>query len=75
MVAEPKRERRPRSGLHKEEGVPAGDFIVDPEGVIRFVSSTTFGRRNVDEVLRVLERSRPTSCAPALKRASHLEVA
>jgi len=58
MLADTKRELSSALGvLHKEEGVPLrATFIVDPEGVIRFVSVNDLSvGRNVDEVLRVLD--------------------
>lgn len=58
MLADLKRELSQSLGiLDPHEGVcQRATFIVDPEGVIRFVSVTDLGvGRNVDEVLRVLD--------------------
>ncbi|CAM2005726.1 peroxiredoxin [Acanthopleuribacter pedis] len=58
MVADTKRELSQALGiLHKEEGVALrATFIVDPEGIIRWVSVNDLSvGRNVDEVLRVLD--------------------
>jgi peroxiredoxin (alkyl hydroperoxide reductase subunit C) len=58
MLADTKRELATALGiLHKGEGVPLrATFIVDPEGIIRFVSVNDLSvGRNVDEVLRVLD--------------------
>jgi alkyl hydroperoxide reductase subunit AhpC len=58
MVADTKRELSTALGvLHKEEGVPLrATFVVDPDGVIRFVSVNDLAvGRSVDEVLRVLD--------------------
>ena len=65
MLADTKRELSTELGiLHKEEGVCLrATYIVDPEGVIRFVSINDLSvGRNVDEVLRVLDalRGEPT---------------
>jgi peroxiredoxin (alkyl hydroperoxide reductase subunit C) len=57
MLADTKRELSTALGiLDKKEGVPLrATFIVDPEGVIRWVSVNDLNvGRNVDEVLRVL---------------------
>ena len=52
--------------LHKGEGVAMrATFIVDPEGVIRFVSVTDLDvGRNVDEVLRVLDALQTDELCP-----------
>ena len=58
MLADTKRELSAALGvLHREEGVPLrATFIIDPEGVIRFVGVNDLSvGRNVDEVLRVLD--------------------
>jgi alkyl hydroperoxide reductase subunit AhpC len=58
MLADVKRELSVALGiLHKGEGVPLrATFIVDPEGVIRWVSVNDLSvGRNVPEVLRVLD--------------------
>lgn len=58
MLADKKRELCQALGiLHPQEGVPLrATFIVDPQGVIRFVSVHDLDvGRNVDEVLRTLD--------------------
>ncbi len=58
MLADHKRELSTALGiLHPREGVPLrATFLVDPEGVIRFVSVNDLSvGRSVDEVLRVLD--------------------
>jgi peroxiredoxin (alkyl hydroperoxide reductase subunit C) len=58
MLADTKRELSTELGvLHHDAGVCLrATYIVDPEGVIRFVSVNDLSvGRNVDEVLRVLE--------------------
>ena len=58
MLADTKRELSSALGiLHKEAGVALrATFIVDPEGVIRWVSVNDLSvGRNVDETLRVLD--------------------
>ncbi len=58
MLADTKRELSIALGiLHKEAGVPLrATFIVDPEGVIRWVSVNDLSvGRNVDDTLRVLD--------------------
>ena len=58
MLADTKRELSAELGiLHREAGVCLrATYIVDPDGVIRFVSVNDLSvGRNVDEVLRVLE--------------------
>jgi peroxiredoxin (alkyl hydroperoxide reductase subunit C) len=58
MLADTKRDLASELGiLHKDEGVCLrATYIVDPDGVIRFVSVNDLSvGRNVDEVLRVLD--------------------
>ena len=58
MLADTKRELSTALGiLHKDAGVPLrATFIVDPQGVIRWVSVNDLKvGRSVDEVLRVLD--------------------
>jgi peroxiredoxin (alkyl hydroperoxide reductase subunit C) len=58
MLADTKRELSTTLGiLHKEEGVPLrATFIVDPEGVIRWINVNDLSvGRNVDEVMRALD--------------------
>ena len=58
MLADTRRELATSLGiLHKTEGVPLrATFIVDPDGIIRFVSVNDLSvGRNVDEVLRGLD--------------------
>ena len=58
MISDIKHELSAALGiLHKEAGVALrATFIVDPEGVIRFVSVNDLSvGRNPDEVLRVLD--------------------
>jgi peroxiredoxin (alkyl hydroperoxide reductase subunit C) len=58
MLADTKRELATALGiLHRDEGVALrATYIVDPEGVIRFVGVNDLSvGRNVDEVLRVLD--------------------
>jgi lipoyl-dependent peroxiredoxin subunit C len=58
LLADTKRELAEALGiLHREEGVALrATFIVDPEGIIRWVSVNDLSvGRNVDEVLRVLD--------------------
>ncbi|MFO0677130.1 MAG: peroxiredoxin [Polyangiaceae bacterium] len=58
MLADVKRELSTALGiLHKQDGVPLrATFIVDPEGIIRFVNVNDLSAgRSVDEVLRVLD--------------------
>ena len=52
--------------LHKQDGVAMrATYIVDPEGVIRFVSVTDMNvGRNVDEVLRVLDALQTDELCP-----------
>ena len=67
MLADTKRELSTALGmLHKEDGVALrATFIVDPEGVIRFVSVNDLSvGRNVDEVLRVLDALQTDELCP-----------
>jgi peroxiredoxin (alkyl hydroperoxide reductase subunit C) len=67
MLADTKRELSTALGiLHNEEGVPLRvTYIVDPEGVIRFVSANDLSvGRNVDEVLRVLDALQTDELCP-----------
>jgi len=68
MLADIKRELSSALGiLDPEAGVAQrATFIVDPQGVVRFVYVTDLNvGRSPEEVLRVLTRFRRTSCAPA----------
>jgi lipoyl-dependent peroxiredoxin subunit C len=67
MLADTRRELSTALGvLHKQEGVPLRvTYIVDPEGVIRFVSANDLSvGRNVDEVLRVLDALQTDELCP-----------
>ena len=67
MLADTKRELSSALGvLHKQEGVPLrATFIVDPEGVIRFVEVNDLSvGRNVDEILRVLDALQTDELCP-----------
>ena len=67
MLADTKRELSTSLGvLHKEEGVPLrATFIVDPNGVIRWVSVNDLSvGRNVDEVVRVLDALQTDELTP-----------
>ncbi len=67
MVADMKRELSTALGiLHKEAGVALrATFIVDPTGIIRFVSVNDLSvGRNVDEVLRVLDALQTDELCP-----------
>jgi lipoyl-dependent peroxiredoxin subunit C len=67
MLADTKRELSSALGiLDKSEGVPLRvTYIVDPEGVIRFVSANDLSvGRNVDEVLRVLDALQTDELCP-----------
>ena len=67
MVADTKRELASALGiLHKEAGVALrATFIVDPTGIIRFVSVNDLSvGRNVDEVLRVLDALQTDELCP-----------
>jgi peroxiredoxin (alkyl hydroperoxide reductase subunit C) len=67
MLADTRRELSSALGvLHKQDGVALrATFIVDPEGVIRFVSVNDLSvGRNVDEVLRVLDALQTDELCP-----------
>jgi lipoyl-dependent peroxiredoxin subunit C len=67
MVADTKRELSTALGiLHKEEGVPLrATFVVDPEGIIRFVAVNDLSvGRSVDEILRVLDALQTDELCP-----------
>jgi len=67
MVADTKRELASALGiLHKDEGVALrATFIVDPEGIIRWVNANDLSvGRNVDEVLRVLDALQTDELCP-----------
>lgn len=67
MLADTKRELSEKLGvLHKEEGVALrATFIVDPDGIIRFVSVNDLSvGRNVDEVLRTLDALQTDELCP-----------
>jgi peroxiredoxin (alkyl hydroperoxide reductase subunit C) len=67
MLSDLKRELSASFGvLHKEEGVALrATFVVDPEGVIRFVSVNDLSvGRNVGEVLRVLDALQTDELCP-----------
>jgi lipoyl-dependent peroxiredoxin subunit C len=67
MLADTKRELSTALGiLHKEDGVPLrATFIVDPDGVIRWVSVNDLSvGRNVDEVVRVLDALQTDELTP-----------
>jgi peroxiredoxin (alkyl hydroperoxide reductase subunit C) len=67
MLADTKRELSAALGiLHPEEGVALrATFVVDPAGVIRFVSVNDLSTgRNVDEVLRVLAALQTNELTP-----------
>ena len=67
MLADTKRELASALGiLHKQDGVALrATFIVDPEGIIRFVSVNDLSvGRNVDEVLRVLDALQTDELCP-----------
>jgi lipoyl-dependent peroxiredoxin subunit C len=67
MLADTKRELSTALGvLHKQDGVPLrATFVVDPEGIIRFVSVNDLSvGRNVDEVLRVLDALQTDELCP-----------
>lgn len=80
MLADTKRELSSELGiLHREEGVPLrATFIVDPQGIIRFVTVNDLSvGRNVDEVLRVLDALQTDELCPCNWRRGEptLEVA
>ena len=67
MLADTKRELSSALGmLHKQDGVALrATFIVDPEGIIRYVSVNDLSvGRNVDEVLRVLDALQTDELCP-----------
>ena len=67
MLADIKRELVGKLGiLHPTEGVAMrATFVVDPEGIIRFVSVTDLDvGRNVDEVIRVLDALQTDELCP-----------
>ncbi|HZS06423.1 MAG TPA: peroxiredoxin [Blastocatellia bacterium] len=67
MLADTKRELSSALGiLHKEEGVALrATFIVDPDGVIQWVSVNGLSvGRNVDETLRVLDALQTDELCP-----------
>lgn len=67
MLADTKRELSQELGiLDRDEGVAKrATFIVDPEGIIRFVSVTDMNvGRNVDDVLRVLDALQTDELCP-----------
>jgi peroxiredoxin (alkyl hydroperoxide reductase subunit C) len=67
MLADTKRELSSALGiLHKEEGVALrATFIVDPEGVIRWVTVNDLSvGRSVDETLRVLDALQTDELCP-----------
>ena len=67
MLADIKRELSQSLGIiDKEEGVAQrATFVVDPEGIIRFVSVTDLNvGRNVNEVLRVLDALQTDELCP-----------
>jgi peroxiredoxin (alkyl hydroperoxide reductase subunit C) len=67
MLADIKRELSAALGvLHPEEGVALrATFIVDPEGVVRFVSVNDLSvGRNPQEVLRVLDALQTDELCP-----------
>ena len=67
MLADTKRELASALGiLHKQDGVALrATFIVDPEGIIRWVSVNDLSvGRNVDEVLRTLDALQTDELCP-----------
>src|SRR5439155_2227535 len=67
MLADTKRELSQALGiLHKQDGVPLrATFIVDPEGVVRWVSVNDLSvGRNVDEVVRTLDALQTDELCP-----------
>ncbi|MCB9398752.1 MAG: peroxiredoxin [Acidobacteria bacterium] len=66
MVADTKKELSQAFGILHEDGVPLrATFIVDPQGIIRFVSVNDLSvGRNVDEVLRVLDALQTDELCP-----------
>jgi peroxiredoxin (alkyl hydroperoxide reductase subunit C) len=77
MLADHKRELSTALGiLHPTDGVPLrATYIVDPEGVIRFVSVNDLSvGRSVGEVLRVLEALQTGELCPAEWRPGEAHV-
>lgn len=67
MLADTRRELSTALGvLHKREGVPLrATFMVDPEGIIRFVAVNDLSvGRDVEEVLRVLDALQTDELCP-----------
>jgi peroxiredoxin (alkyl hydroperoxide reductase subunit C) len=66
MLADTKRELSSALGILHADGVPLrATFIVDPEGVIRWVSVNDLNvGRNVDEVLRTLDALQSDELCP-----------
>ena len=67
MLADTRRELSAGLGvLHKQDGVALrATFIIDPEGIIRFVSVNDLSvGRNVDEVLRTLDALQTDELCP-----------
>ena len=66
MLADTKRELSQALGILHADGVPLrATFIVDPEGVIRWVSVNDLSvGRNVDEVLRTLDALQTDELCP-----------
>jgi lipoyl-dependent peroxiredoxin subunit C len=66
MLADTKRELSQSLGILHKDGVPLrATFIVDPEGVIRWVSVNDLSvGRNVDEVLRTLDALQTDELCP-----------
>jgi alkyl hydroperoxide reductase subunit AhpC len=67
MLADTKRELSQALGiLHKQDGVPLrATFIVDPEGIVRWVSVNDLSvGRNVEEVVRTLDALQTDELCP-----------
>jgi lipoyl-dependent peroxiredoxin subunit C len=66
MLADTKRELSTQLGILHKDGIDLrATFIVDPEGIIRFVSVNDLSvGRNVDEVLRVLDALQTDELCP-----------
>ncbi|HEX3775121.1 MAG TPA: peroxiredoxin [Polyangiaceae bacterium] len=66
MLADTKRELSTSLGILHKDGIDLrATFIVDPEGIIRFVSVNDLSvGRNVDEVLRVLDALQTDELCP-----------
>ena len=67
MLADTKRELSTALGiLHKEAGVALrATFIVDPEGIIRWVSVNDLSvGRNIDDTIRVLDALQTDELCP-----------